>query len=247
MLAAGSLFHRSGDEGSMRTVTRGALLLLLAAGIGCATYNQSLSKTKSIWSVKVTTSREDVKNCRHLAYVDSTDTQKGCGLTAQPTPEECLRYQVLAAGGDTLLAKGFVGEAYLCSAAPPTPSERSAAPEPAAARAPSSVPPPPPTPAAVPAPPSAPVPSPTPEATPAPAPPIAAPALESSGVRLVPSLEAVKGCVYLDEIDMKTECPAEGTGVPISCISERAARAGGNRVLLEGDRALIFSCEPNSQ
>jgi hypothetical protein len=225
----------------MRTLTRGALPLLLAAAIGCAAYNQSLSKTKSIWSVKVTTNREDVKNCRHLAYVDSTDTQKGCGLTAQPTPEECLRYQVLAAGGDTLLANGFVGEAYLCSAAAPTASEPLAAPAPAAAPAPSPVPPPPPTPAAAPAPMSAPAPSPTP------APPMAAPAPDSSGVRLVPSLEAVKGCVYLDEMDMKTECPAEGTGVPISCISERAARAGGNRVLLEGDRALIFSCKPNGQ
>jgi hypothetical protein len=62
-------------------------------------------------------------------------------------------------------------------------------------------------------------------------------------VRLVQSREAVKGCVYLGDINLKAECPVEGTATPISCIAERAARAGGNTVLIEGDRAPIFFCK----
>jgi hypothetical protein len=215
----------------MRTQIRGALLLLFAAAIGCAGYKQSVETTKSIWNVTVTANREDVKNCRRVAFVDSTDTQRGCGLTVQPTTVECLQYQVLSAGGDTLLANGFVGEAYQCSAPSPTPSELSATP----------------TPFATPDSRSVPSLSPTPVATSAPAPLKTSPAPISSGVRLVQSREAVKGCVYLDEIDLRAECPVEDTGTPISSIAEHAARAGGNTVLVEGNRALIFSCKPNSQ
>lgn len=213
----------------MRTQTRGALLLLCAAAIGCAGYKQNLKSTNSIWNVTVTTNREDVKNCRRVAFVDSNDTHRGCGLTVQPSTQECLQYQVLLAGGDTLLSNGFVGEAYQCLAPRPTPSEVSATPSPSAA------PPPPPVPSS----------SPTPAATSAPAPLKTSPAPAGSGVRLVQSREAVKGCVYLGDVDLKAECPVEG-GTPISCIAERAARAGGNTVLIEGDRAPIFSCRPKS-
>lgn len=224
----------------MRTQIRGALFLLLAAATGCADYKQSLKSTNSIWSVKVTTNREDVRNCRRLAVVNANDARRGCGLTVQPSTQECLQYQVLSAGGDTLLSNGFVGEAYRCSdAAPsPTPSELATAPAPSAVpAAPASppVPPLPPTPAATPA-----------SAPPAPAPLKSSPALAGSDVRLVQSREAVKGCVYLGDIDLRAECPVEGAGTPISCISERAARAGANTVLIEGDRAPIFFCKAKS-
>jgi hypothetical protein len=213
----------------MRTQTRVALLLLFAAAIGCAGYKQSLKATNSIWNVTVTTNREDVKNCRRVATVNANDTKRGCGLTVQPSTQECLQYQVLLAGGDTLLSNGFVGEAYQCLAPRPTSSEVEATPTP--------------TPAAAPAPPPVPSSSPTQAPTPAPAPLKASPAPASSGVRLVQSREAVKGCVYLGDVDLRAECPVEGTGTPISCIAERAARAGGNTVLVEGDRAPIFSCK----
>jgi hypothetical protein len=219
----------------MRTQIRWALLLLVAAAVGCAGYKQSLKSTNSIWSVTVTANREDVKNCRRVGTVNANDTKRGCGLTVQPSTQECLQYQVLAAGGDTLLANGFVGEAYQCSPPSLAPSEIPAAPAPSAAPAPPPVPSSPPTPAAPPAP-----------APPAPAPLKSSPAPAGSGVRLVQSREAVKGCVYLGDINLKTECPVEGTGTPISCIAERAARAGGNTVLVEGDRAPIFSCKPKS-
>jgi hypothetical protein len=217
---------------SMRTQVRGALLLLLASAVGCAGYKQSLKSTNSIWSVTVTTNREDVKNCRRVAFVNANDAQRGCGLTVQPSTQECLQYQVLLAGGDTLLSNGFVGEAYRCSdAAPsPTPSELPATP----------------TPTAIPAPQPVPSLSPTPAATSAPVPLKTSPAPASSGVRLVQLREAVKGCVYLGDIDLRAECPADGTGTPISCIAERAARAGGNTVLIDGDRAPIFSCKAKS-
>jgi hypothetical protein len=217
----------------MRAQIRGAFLLFLAAAIGCAGYKQNLKATNGIWSVKVTTNREDVKNCRRVASVDYRDTQRGCGLTVQPSPQECLQYQVLLAGGDTLLANGYVGEAYQCLAPTPIPSEP-ATPTPAAAPAPAPVP----SPSPAPAPTSVPVP------TSAPA-PLKTPAPASGGVQLVQSREAVKGCVYLGDIDLKAECPVEG-GTPISCIAERAARAGGNTVLVEADRAPIFYCKPKS-
>ena len=187
---------------------------------------QNIEKTEAIWTVKVTTNPQDVKNCRHVAFVDSRDTKRGCGLTVQPSPLECLEYQVLLAGGDTLLSNGFIGEAYQCVAPSPTPSELSVTPTPS----------PTPTPQVV-----APV-SPTP-ATQAPAPLQTSPAPASTGMRFVQSREAVKGCVYMDEIDLKAECPTDGTGTPNACIAERAARARGNTVLVEGDRALIFSCK----
>src|SRR5206468_664530 len=93
---------------------------------------------KSIYDVRVTTHPNDVADCRLIEHVDSRDSAKGCGLTVQPTPEECLRYQVRRAGGDTLLTKGPAGDAYDCSggvqkaapATPPTPTPAATLPAP---------------------------------------------------------------------------------------------------------------------
>jgi hypothetical protein len=236
--SAGFLFHA---EVSMRTLIGGALTLLLATTFECPEYKQNLKATKSIWDVKLAESREDVKNCRRLGYVDSTDEKKGCGLIAQPTTEECLRYQVLMAGGDTLLANGVVGEAYLCSTSAPVPSGPPATPPPSESLA-------TPTPSAAPAPlvVASPSPTPAPVPSPGPAPPEVPAATASGGVLFVQSLEAVKGCVYLREFDLRAECPVASAGSQLPCISEHAARAGGNTVLIENDRALFFSCKPGS-
>jgi hypothetical protein len=233
----------------MRSYTGALLALLLAAGFGCTSYKLTSKATKDIWDVRVTTNPNDVRDCRRVAFVDSTDKNRGCGLTAQPTTLECLRYQVVLAGGDTLLANGFVGEAYQCLAPSPTPSELSATPIPSPTLLPSVTPTPAPRPTPTPIPSAVPRPvptmPPTPVTTPVPAPVKVSPTPSGAGVRLVQSRDTVKGCVYLDEIDLKAECSVEGGGTPISCIAERAARGGGNTVLVEGDRALIFSCKPN--
>jgi hypothetical protein len=133
-------------------------------------------------------------------------------LTVQPTVEECLRYQVTYAGGDTLLMNGPVGEAYDCSgrsAAPPTTSAQSPAP--------------PPTPAA----------TPTPAVSTSP---------RRRQVEFVARRDAVKGCVYLDEVDVKAACPNESDESK-DCLANRAIESGGDTVLLEGDGAQIFACK----
>ncbi len=90
------------------------LLLALALSSGCADYNATTRATRSIYSVNVVTNAAAVRDCRLLGRVNSRDESK-CGLTVQPTPEECLRYQVRRAGGDTLLINGPIGDAYDCS------------------------------------------------------------------------------------------------------------------------------------
>src|SRR5262249_59633562 len=91
----------------VRFATAAALLTLAA---GCADYKQVTDATRTIDAVHVTTTAADVADCRFLEKVDYRDTAKGCGLTVNPTPEECLRYQVRRAGGDTLLRDGPVGK-----------------------------------------------------------------------------------------------------------------------------------------
>ena len=75
---------------------RGVFLLTVA--VGCSDYQQRLTATNSLWSVPAVTDRGDVSDCRLISRVDSNDSLRGCGLTVQPTVEECLRYQVTFAG-----------------------------------------------------------------------------------------------------------------------------------------------------
>jgi hypothetical protein len=189
----------------------GGLFVLLGAVIGCSD-NRQLTATESLWSVRAVTDRGEVADCRLISRVDSNDSLRGCGLTVQPTVEECLRYQVTYAGGDTLLMNGPVGEAYDCSgrsAAPPTTSAQSPAP--------------PPTPAA----------TPTPAVSTSP---------RRRQVEFVARRDAVKGCVYLDEVDVKAACPNESDESK-DCLANRAIESGGDTVLLEGDGAQIFACK----
>jgi hypothetical protein len=203
----------------MRRIAISALAVAAALGGSCSSYDQTMDATKTIWSVRVVYSPEEVRQCRFLANVDSTASPPGCGLTVQPTTDECLRFQVRYVGGDTLLYNGLVGKAYDCGLFTPTPTDT-----PAAAPA-------PPPPAAVPAPAPSPVP-----AAPAPVPTVA-----PAGVRIVHGRELVRGCVYLDDLD-PAECGGEGAPNRDDCLSERAGRIGGNTVLLEGGRAQIFEC-----
>jgi hypothetical protein len=193
----------------MRSGTGTVVLLLSAVGIGCADYQQTHAATTSIWDVRATTHPDEVKNCRHITRVDSRDSQRGCGLTVQPTPEECLRYQVKYAGGDTLLVRGPMGDAYDCSGRSVAAPQPSPAPQPTAT---------PPT-----------------TATPVPAPGVR--------VRIVESRELVRGCVYLDDMDLKTACPEEYGKTSTDCMTDWAIKAGGNTVLTEGGRTQVFSCK----
>jgi hypothetical protein len=215
-----------------------ALVLLAAIGGGCAGYSQDVGATKAIYDVRVTTNAKDVAECRLIEHVDSRDTAKGCGLTVQPTPEECLRYQVRRAGGDTLLERGPAGEAYDCSGraaaphdavapgAPPalTPASR----PPAATLAPTLTP----TPVPIPPVPAAPVSVSSPTPSPRPAPAIR--------VRITGDREAAKGCVYLG--DAAAAC-AEASGEASGDCADQALKAGGDLVLWDGARAQIFSCK----
>ena len=231
----------------MQTRTGDALAIFLAASIGCATYRQTSEATRSIWSIRIAKSPAEVANCRYLGLVDANDPHRGCGLTAQPSTQECLRYQVALAGGDTLIDKGFVGDAYDCSgrnaasatsppvappSSTPTPVSGSAEPPPSPTASPSAAGTSPATET-----PAAPTP-PAPVATPTPVAPAG-----GGGVRIVESRSALKGCVYLDEIDLEAECPSEAGAASTECVVERSSRLGGNAVLIEANRALVFSCK----
>ncbi|MFY9550249.1 MAG: hypothetical protein WAU32_03795 [Thermoanaerobaculia bacterium] len=185
------------------------LVLLSVIEVGCADYTQTTAATNSISDVRVTTSRGEVGDCRPLGRVDSRDTARGCGLTVQPTPEECLKYQVRRAGGDTLLRGGPVGDAYDCSKPNATPPESPRATPPTST--------PPPQHAAAPPP--------------------------KGRVRIVRSRDMAKGCVYLDDVDLKTACAEELGKTSEDCVSDRAIEAGGNMVFLDAGRAQIFSCK----
>jgi hypothetical protein len=215
-----------------------ALVLLAAIGGGCAGYKEDVGATKSIYDVRVTTHAKDVADCRLIERVNSRDTAKGCGLTVQPTPEECLRYQVRRAGGDTLLERGPAGEAYDCSgeaavpheaAAPVAPPALTPAPRPPAATlAPTLTP----TPVPIPVAPAAPVSASSPTPSPRPSPAIR--------VRITADREAAKGCVYLG--DAAPAC-AEASGEVRGDCADQVLKAGGDLILRDGARAQIFSCK----
>jgi len=210
------------------------LLLTLAASSGCADYTATTRATRSINSVNVVTNAALVRDCRLLGRVNSRDESK-CGLTVQPTPEECLRYQVRRAGGDTLLINGPVGDAYDCagggaaSAASPA-----AAATPAAASAPAPVP-------ATAGPPAAAAAAPT---SPAPTPAAAPPAPEKRA-RVVSDRGAARGCVYVGDLDPKIACSLD-MGATEDCLARAGAEAGGDTVIWDartGGLAQLFTCK----
>jgi hypothetical protein len=213
-----------------------ALISLLALAPGCANYQQVTDATRTIDAVRVTAKAADVADCRFLEKVDYRDTAKGCGLTVQPTPEECLRYQVRMIGGDTLLRNGPVGSAYACSShAADTKAETAAAPAPPAAAA-----DPAPAPTAAPMPASS---APTPEPSPSPAPtPSVAAAQPTEGVRLTYDRDEAKGCVYLGDFAPGTACEGPDGQLSSDC-ADQAKNAGADLVLVEGVRAQMFSCK----
>jgi hypothetical protein len=213
--------HSTGDAGGRRPGAGAiaALVLIYAVVVGCADYKQTRSATYSISDVRVTTNREELGDCRLLGGVDSRDTARGCGLTVQPTPEECMKYQVRRAGGNALLLNGPVGEAYDCSAPDVTPHA---------------------TPYATPH--STPLESPRVTASASP-PPQAATPPPTSKVRFVSSREMARGCVYLGDVDVKAACPDALGNTSQDCIRDRATEGGGNVVFLDDSRAQIFSCE----
>jgi hypothetical protein len=193
-------------------------------GAGCSDYKQTRGATSSIWDVRVTTNPKEVGDCRLIEGVDSRDSARGCGLTVQPTPEECLRYQVRRAGGDTLLLKGPVGDAYHCSGRATNPQEAGRATPPTTA--------PPPT--STPQPPAPKTPTPPSERFAEPRP--------ASRVPITQDRESARGCVYLGDAASKAECTDEQGEASGDC-ADQALRAGGDLILLDGARAQIFSCK----
>ena len=82
-----NLLPFSFSEEIMRTRFGGVFLLTVA--VSCSDYQQRLTATNSLWSVRAVTDRGDVSDCRLISRVDSNDSLSGCGLTVQPTVEEC--------------------------------------------------------------------------------------------------------------------------------------------------------------
>ncbi len=225
--------HPSG-HGVRRWAAAGAgSALAVLAGIvaGCANYEQDIGATKSIYDVRVTTNPAEVAGCRLIERVDSRDSSKGCGLTVQPTPEECLRYQVRRAGGDTLLMNGPVGEAYDCSGHAASTQEGARGTPPAA----------PPSPAAARTPPAPASPTPVPQ-IPSPAAAVVPEPVPASGVRITRDRESAKGCVYLGDLASASMCPDVGTDASGDC-ADQALKAGGDLILMDGARGQIFSCK----
>ena len=212
-------------------------LLCTALATACTSYKADTDATYSISSVRVTTSAAEVASCRFLQGVDSRDSTLGCGLTVQPTPEECLRYQVRRVGGDTLLMRGPVGDAYECS--PIAPEAAAGAAPATSGAAPLAVPtPPPPSRTA-----TAPVAVPSPVAvvaTPAPVPSVAP--TPARIVRITADRDLARGCVYLGELADSTACDVSGGAASGDCAIQ-ALRAGGDLIVREQGRGQIFSCK----
>ena len=217
-----------------------ATIALLSFAPGCTNYQQVTDATRTIDLVHVTAKAADVTDCRFLEKVDYRDTAKGCGLTVNATPEECLRYQVRRAGGDTLLRDGPVGRAYACSSqvaetkaeasAPGSPAPASdPAPAPKAAAAPAAAVPAAAAPTAIPPPPPAPTPS-------------VSAAEPTRGVRLTYDRDEAKGCVYLGDFAPGTACEGPDGQLSSDC-ADQAKKAGSDLVLVEGVRAQMFSCK----
>ncbi len=236
---------RIGESAGLARFTTIALIAL-AASAGCVDYTATTRATRSIYSVRVVTSAAEVRDCRLIGRVNSRDEAK-CGLTVQPTPEECLRYQVRRAGGDTLVINGPVGDAYDCSGGA---ASTSAAPATAASAA-----PPPATPAAAlpaaaaqaPAPtPAAALPATTPSAAPSAPTPAAAPSAPTRA-RVVRERESARGCVYLGDLDPKTACPGTTAAAAEDCLARRGAEAHADTVVLASDSAngsaQLFACK----
>jgi hypothetical protein len=229
---------RIGESAGLPGFTASALLALAASG--CVDYNATTQATRSIYSVRVVTSAAEVADCRLIGRVNARDEARGCGLTVQPTTEECLRYQVRRAGGDTLVSNGFVGDAYDCSGGGASASAPAAPPATAApASAPSAPAPAPTLAAALPAP----TPAPAPTAAPAPA-----PAPTDKRARVVRERGAARGCVYVGDLDPKTACPGAtgaSSAVAEDCLARRGAEAGADTVVFDSvsGSAQLFACK----
>ena len=211
---------------SIRRDHRATHLLVSCALIsGCASHKPDTTVAGSTGTVRVTTNIGDVRDCRIIRHVDSRDTALGCGPTAQPAPEECLRYQVRLSGGDTLLVRGPAGEAYDCGRAeslalaehepPAVPTNQAKAataiPERVAAAPAADV--------ATPA---------TPRAVPEPIP----------SVRATADRSLARGCVYLGDVNWTAACSESG-----AC-AEEVGKLGGNLVVHGTGRAEVFWCRP---
>lgn len=220
------------EAGERRAAAAGCVLLA-AAGLttACTDYKANASATSAIWTVRVTTDAAAVAGCRHIQHVDSRDPALGCGQTVQPTPEECLRFQVKRVGGDTLLVRGPAGEAYACAAEPAATATAAATPEPAATASAVPAPAPPASPSPTAFAPSPPAPTASPSSPPRPA---------SPTVRLTSNHDDARGCVYLGDLSSADDCT--GADQASGSCAEKALAAGGNLVLKEGGRAQTFAC-----
>lgn len=196
------------------------LLRLVVAGTlaaACSANKDAPTPPGAIEAVRVTTNLGDVRNCRVIRHVDSRDTSLGCGPAASGNVEECLRYQVVRSGGDTLLMRGPAGEAYDCGGAPTMTSASSTRPATTPTRE------------------SVPTPTPLPERA-------AAAVSESLSIPATTDRSMARGCVYLGDVEW-TAC-GEAAGAASGPCAEEARKLGGNLIVHAGPRAEVFWCRP---
>jgi hypothetical protein len=221
----------------MRDLATVRILVVCVLATGCAANKADTTAANAIQTVRVTTNIGDVRDCRIIRHVDSRDTALGCGQSTQSTtPEECLRFQVRRAGGDTLLMRGPAGEAYDCgSIEAPAVAAQEPSPAPKVGTKTS-------TSASPQAPTNAATTTPIPERVAAPTVPAAAPEMTPS-VRVTTDRSSARGCVYLGDLDWTAACGVTA-GAAMGPCADTARRLGGNLIVRDGARVDAFWCRP---
>jgi hypothetical protein len=101
------------------------LLTLLAAGAGCAQYNEAthnmeLARTKGKYQVRLTQDVEGVEGKCQFVRMFAPDSDPVAPPTEAELPD-WLRTQAAYYGADTVIVRGRIGDAYICGPGPLNP------------------------------------------------------------------------------------------------------------------------------
>ena len=101
------------------------LLALLAAGAGCAQYNEAtqnmeLARTKGKYQVRLTEDVESVEGKCQFVRMFAPDSDPVAPPTEADLPD-WLRTQAAYYGADTVIVRGRIGDGYICGPGPLNP------------------------------------------------------------------------------------------------------------------------------
>jgi hypothetical protein len=206
------------------------LLLAVASitlSIGCETTPRQSEVTNASLTVDITSNPATVANCRRVGSLDGNAVALGCPhltATRSYSDEECLKYAAADYGADTVLlgANRGVVDIYVCKTAPQASSQNmpsgGQSNETMAKEAPRTAA----------------------EAPPMQSTPGTSSNVSPTKVKIVISEAEVRGCIFVDSIDEKIDCPnAYSQGVP--CMAYRSSKQGGNTVLANG-AGKVYNC-----